>query len=149
MPSHSPKKTLILIRHAHRDVSDRDADNGLSEKGREQAQAIAEHFSSELGKAATPLMLSSAKRRCQETLAPLADALGVEVKVHADLMEQKHFETEAHFTKRIDAFLEEWRTKLPETTIVCSHGDWLPIAAEKLTGKPVDFKKGDWRIVKG
>src|SRR5262245_33981006 len=69
------QKTLILIRHGHRDNSRRELDNGLTEKGQSQAKNIrrffAERFSGdEIGKGLW--LVSSPKVRCMETLQPTA-----------------------------------------------------------------------------
>lgn len=143
------EKTLILIRHAHRDTSDRDQDNGLSEKGHEQAKEIGKHYvqfwvEKKRLDAEMPLILSSAKTRCVQTLEPLAEKLGVKIIIHDGLMEQTLKETEAQFLKRIAHFIEEWKTQLPPLTIICSHGDWLPTAIDLMTGQFVDTKKGSW-----
>ena len=37
-------KTLVFIRHSHRDNTQRELDNGLSEKGQDQAKAIRRFF---------------------------------------------------------------------------------------------------------
>jgi len=137
-------KTLVLIRHAHRDVTDRDNDNGLSEKGLKQAQEIADHFQKKWSKKDRPLLLSSAKLRCIETLIPLAKNLKTEIEISDDLMEQLRSEDETDFLRRIKKFLNKWKTELPSLTVICSHGDWLPLALEQLTGDFIDFKKGAW-----
>jgi broad specificity phosphatase PhoE len=134
---------LILIRHAHRDTSDRESDNGLSEKGWEQAYELAKHFAKEF-KDRKPRLLSSGKRRCVETLEPISKVTGVKVEIDPLLMEQEHEERSARFQARIERFLEIWKESKEELTVACSHGDWIPAALRELTGEEVDLKKGAW-----
>ncbi|MCM0606048.1 MAG: histidine phosphatase family protein [Xanthomonadaceae bacterium] len=139
-------KTLILVRHAHRDTTLRALDNGLSEKGHLQAKELAEHLMKECeGK--KPLLLTSAKTRCLETLKPLALAMGIEVKTDELLMEQLPHESEQDMSVRIDQFITSWETEMPELVIVCSHGDWLPVAIDRMTGQFVDMGKGSCIVI--
>lgn len=140
------KKTLILIRHAHRDTSDRSRDNGLSEKGREQSRWLKRFFASrfENDEINRVWLVSSPKKRCIETLAPIAFELKSQVDSHPDLDEQSHQETLEKFQQRIEHFLKDWIESPQELTVVCSHGDWLPIAVQDLLGCSLDFKKSGW-----
>ena len=151
-------KTLILIRHAHRETRDRSADNGLSDKGKEQAAALAKYFeSSSLFEAAValsskprgfrPALMSSPKLRCIETITPIARKLRLEVEALPLLTEQKEGETARAFAGRIDEFTRWWKSEGPSLTIVCSHGDWLPLCVERLVGAQVEFQKGSWAEV--
>ena len=77
---------LILVRHAEpvRIVdADGPADPPLAERGRKQADALAEY----LGTEAIGAVWSSPMQRARETAAPLAAALGVEVVVDTELAE--------------------------------------------------------------
>lgn len=140
-------KTLVLIRHAHRDNSQREVDNGLDDKGREQAKSIRRFF---MDRFATDefkrglWFVSSPKQRCLETLLPTAKGLERSVDVHPDLDEQSLRESGTAFEARIQHFLQEWKQSKAELTVACSHGDWLPMAAYALLGFPQDFKKGAW-----
>jgi broad specificity phosphatase PhoE len=141
------QKTLILIRHAHRDNTQRELDNGLSEKGREQAKAIKRFFTErfskdEVGKGLW--LLSSPKLRCIETLQPIAKVMERQVDIHPNLDEQSSRESIKAFEARIQGFLHEWAESKMQLTILCSHGDWLPTAMAQLTGNHQDFKKGAW-----
>lgn len=140
-------KTLVLIRHAHRDTSRRELDNGLSDKGKEQSKAIRRFFlerfkSDELDKGLW--LVSSPKRRCVETLSPLAKAFERQVDVHPDLDEASGRENEKRLVERVEHFLHEWQQSAASLTVLCSHGDWLPLASYHLLGIPLDFKKGAW-----
>lgn len=141
------QKTLILIRHAHRDNTQRELDNALSEKGREQAKLIKRFFTErfskdELGKGLW--LVSSPKIRCVETLQPIAKVMERQVDVHPGLDEASARESIKAFETRIQSFLHEWQESKIPMTILCSHGDWLPTAVGQLMGIQQDFKKGAW-----
>jgi len=77
---------LLLIRHARpvrTEVADGPADPPLSPLGRRQADALASWLVDEKVDA----LYTSPLRRATETAAPLADALGLEPRVHAPLSE--------------------------------------------------------------
>jgi broad specificity phosphatase PhoE len=141
---------LILVRHAHRDTSSREADNGLSEKGREQAKELVSVFKKRIGKDflkdAKIVLLSSPKKRCIETLTPFSKKIEVGVTIDPNLDEQKPEETLGQFEKRIVSFLKFVQSNSSDHknlyVFVCSHGDWLPIALQKLVGVVIDMKKG-------
>lgn len=142
-------KTLVLVRHAHRDTSLRQLDNGLSEKGRKQAHDLVGEVKAKLGSGIRPVIWTSAKMRCRETLEPLAQDLGIPIQEHPLLLEQAYHETETQFLNRITAFFEEWKASSEPLIIACSHGDLLPILIEKITGTQKDLYKGEWIIVTG
>lgn len=140
-------KTLVLVRHAHRDTARRELNNGLSEKGKEQAKGLRRFFANRFDANDFKKgiwFVSSPKLRCVETLAPMAKLLEKSVDIHPDLDEQTSKETGAQFEQRIRRFLQEWKQGGPEFTILCSHGDWLPLAVFQLLGLSQDFKKGGW-----
>lgn len=141
------QKTLILVRHAHRDNSRRELDNGLDDKGRDQAKALKKFFSERFSKDAFEgglWLVSSPKVRCLETLEPIAKSVERKVDAHPALDEQGGRETAAAFEARVAAFLKEWRASHAAYTILCSHGDWLPAALRLLMGVGASFKKGSW-----
>jgi broad specificity phosphatase PhoE len=79
----TPVERLYLIRHGRPSVTwgGADPDPGLDETGLAQAQAAAAHLLC-LPAAERPLrVVSSPLRRCLETAAPLAHALGVDVEI--------------------------------------------------------------------
>ena len=147
------KKTLILIRHAHRDTDDRTRDNGLSDKGQAQVKKLT-HFAMKRLKSSEfegideknnrPLLFSSPKKRCQETMVMLAKELKLKVEVEPRVDEHHLLESHEGMIERIRAFLEHWEKKGPQVTIVCSHGDWIPMAIQLLTGVKVGIKKSGW-----
>lgn len=130
-------KTIFLVRHAHRDTSDPTADNGLSDKGRDQAKAVDRAYKKIFGK--TPaLLLSSPKRRCLETLAPLAKRLGAPIQRENGLLEGSYLEA------RVEEFLSWWKRKAPDLVVACSHGDWIPAFLHAALGVSLPVNKGSW-----
>src|SRR5689334_5268718 len=122
-------RTLIVLRHAHRDTFRREDDNGLSDKGREQVRKLQGHF---VKYAAAfqwkeAQFFSSPRLRCQETIGPLAEALNAPMEVHPLLEEQREDETQFTFVGRIEKFFHEWRGGSSLHTVICSHGDWIPV----------------------
>jgi len=81
--------TILLIRHGENDyikkgvLPGRTPDLHLNEKGRSQAQALAER----LAKAPIKAVYSSPLERAIETAEPLASALGLEAIIRPDLIE--------------------------------------------------------------
>ena len=95
-------KTLVLIRHAHRDVpSDRTKDNGLSERGQEQIKKLLKFYKSRF-ELLPALLLSSPKKRCIETVSGIAKELQTKLGVDAHLDEQGTQETAALMSARIE-----------------------------------------------
>lgn len=137
--------TLIVLRHAHREtINGRGRDNGLSKKGKRQALALKKFFRFRLGKSPDVCLLSSPKKRCLETVEPIADMIGTEVEVHSVLDEQQRGESSAAFAGRVDRFCKDWRKSRYSITVVCAHGDWIPVATKKLVGVEVHVSKGGW-----
>ncbi len=138
-------KTLLLVRHAHRDTSDRDADNGLSEKGLTQAAALTEHYRRHYLKQASEqgvVVRSSLKRRCQETVGGIARLHRQPLEIDPLLIEQLPPENDARFLTRLADFERWWRTSAPVWTVASSHGDWIPLFMDRLLGRSIDLKKG-------
>lgn len=147
------KKILILVRHAHRDTTHKEEDNGLSEKGIEQSfiltQEIKKQFSKLLSHQTTSsdsefILLSSPKRRCIETLQPLEKYLKTQIRIDPLLGEQLNSENSLQFQKRIQNFLDQWIENNIPLTIICSHGDWIPLAIKLLVGTEKEINKGEW-----
>ena len=137
-------KTLILIRHAHRDTEDPSLDNGLSPKGREQSQRLADfiqHYLEKEHKGEKPHFWSSPKKRCRETLEAVASRVGREIKVDPKLAEFSPIESRQDFESRMESFIDEWKYEGQPLMVVCSHGDWIPDCILKLTGARIGIKK--------
>ena len=142
------KKTLILIRHAHRKTAggtERELDNGLSEKGFEQAREVFKRFQKKIGMFEGDVaVFSSPKKRCVQTIQEIADISGVSLQVSPLLDEQQPSEGHAAFVKRIGEFISWWKKDAPSLTLLCSHGDWLPLCMDLLVSKESSFEKGGW-----
>jgi broad specificity phosphatase PhoE len=167
-------KTLILIRHAHRTTEDRSKDNGLSPKGQAQVKQLVKFAKrrlaslsqkslsqkskgseknsqvSEKSKSAKKTDLpavkfySSPKKRCIETVAPVAREYLQTIEIEDLLTEHSSSENEALYLARIDEFLDTWKYEAGNVTVVCSHGDWIPLAIQKLTGVKLNLRKSGW-----
>lgn len=74
---------LYLIRHGKPSSTwgGHDEDPGLDEQGQAQAAAARDWLLSQTGEARPRLVVSSPLRRCQETAAPTAAALGVAAEI--------------------------------------------------------------------
>jgi broad specificity phosphatase PhoE len=141
-------KRLVLIRHAHRSTEDRTRDNGLSEKGHEQTKRLVkfarERLESDSDSFGKIEFLSSPKKRCRETLGPVADAIKSKVTIEPLLDEHHPGETASLFTSRVQEFLEKWKAQGSDLSVLCSHGDWIPLAVQLLTGAKIGLKKAAW-----
>jgi broad specificity phosphatase PhoE len=140
-------KTLIIIRHAHRNKAskspingDRETDNGLSAKGIKQAEVAAKFYKKRFGKTRAKL-LSSPKKRCIETLTPLSRLLRAEIEVDASLDEAQRVED---LQKGIARFTRRWAASSDPLTVISSHGDWIPEYLRAITGQPIELDKGGW-----
>lgn len=142
----TPAKTLLLIRHAHRDTSNRNLDNGLSDKGQKQVRRLIKYFQKRFKYEKWPvgqiLFESSPKLRCVQTLAPLAQILSTEMKEQPQLLEQSAGESFAKFQSRLHAYIQAWIESPEQVRIICGHGDSLPLMVYHLLGAAVEFKKG-------
>lgn len=108
--------TLFLIRHANAGVRNNqnphDDQRELDPIGWEQAQRIA----STHGDHAIEAIYASPALRCQQTVAPLAASLGVEVTIAPQLFEGASTATSIEFV----------RSFVGRTVVLCSHGDVIP-----------------------
>lgn len=132
--------SIVFIRHAHRDTATRSEDNGIDEKGRSQVEELLKAF--QLRKLpASQEFWSSPKKRCLETLEPLAQLNGAKIKIMNELDEQTNQESGKDFRERVSNFVHSLKEK-SGVIYLCSHGDWLPEAIQDLSGLWVDMKKG-------
>jgi broad specificity phosphatase PhoE len=116
------------VRHAHRSKKQgREIDNGLSETGRDQARRIKRHFKKVYPKN-QPFIVTSPKLRCIETILPLAGAKKDAYEIMLSLDEG------ANLSRRVKEFIRWWKQEAPWLTVACSHGDWIPMCVEQLTG---------------
>jgi len=128
-------KRLILIRHAHRDTGNHILDNGLSDKGNKQVKLLLRFaHTRELENA---VYFTSPKKRCVETITPLAKEFGARVTIENAL-------DEGCSISQLDAFIDHWKLYGAGLTVACSHGDVIPMLVEKLTGGMISIKKAGW-----
>jgi 8-oxo-dGTP diphosphatase len=126
---------LYLVRHAKAGSRSGwvgpDEKRPLSKGGREQADALARI----LAEAPVTRIVSSPYVRCIETVAPLANKLGVPVEPNKALAEGRNV------TSAIELLVS-----LPDFGVACSHGDIIPAVVDALMrqGMHVDGEP-DWR----
>src|SRR6266852_161033 len=72
-----PVTTVILIRHAEKNVEPNNSDPDLSSAGQTRAQELARMF----GDAGINTIYATQYKRTQQTLKPLADRLGLQASV--------------------------------------------------------------------
>lgn len=139
-------KTLIFVRHAHRVTRDRWLDNGLSEQGCRQADAVLRLARQRLKalEVRNLEIFSSPARRCRETVEAMAREQGTQVKLSAELFERERNESQTRFRRRIEKFLMKILRMRRSHVLICSHGDWLPEACEILGAAAVQLNKGAW-----
>ena len=141
--------TVLLVRHAHAGkrseyTGDDDTQRELSEFGREQQKAL--HAVLRLF---GPERLYSAPRlRCEQTIAPLAGELRLDIALEPALSEENYWadpETGLHRLLRIAA--------KPGTAVVCSQGKVIPdLLSRVASGSGLDLgevhsKKGSvWTL---
>lgn len=137
---------LLMIRHAHRDVSLRSLDNGLSEKGLKQRAKLTEefftHFPQESNSQKWNNLLSSPKIRCQETLYGLEAELNSPIVIDEALNEQQATESYEAFQNRISNFIQRLK-KAGGNYVLCSHGDWLPEFHQQIFHQDLHFRKAE------
>ncbi len=147
MTSDAPKITLLVIRHAHRDVQNPRDDNSLSPRGHKQSKALSKAILERWGPSCPWTLISSPKLRCQETLECLAESLKTDVIIDPDLDEQSYNESNRDMTDRIDRFLTKILSKTddekPYFFALCSHGDWIPLFQELVMGQGEAISKAD------
>lgn len=129
---------VFLVRHAH--AGDRsawkgdDAKRPLTAKGHRQAEGIANKLKNE----GVARILSSPSVRCVETVAPLANLLGVEIETHLAL-------EEGVSVKATMGLIQELADA---RSVLVSHGDVIAAVLDRLSKggtkfkPPVEAKKG-------
>jgi len=105
--------TIYLVRHGkageREDWNAPDHLRPLTKPGRRQAQALAER----LGREPITRILTSAHVRCRETVAPLAERLGLDVETSDALLEGTPTADSAALIEKLAA----------EDAVLCTHGD--------------------------
>jgi 8-oxo-(d)GTP phosphatase len=117
---------LLLVRHARAgrrsDWDGPDDLRPLDKKGRAQAQRLAEV----LPVFAPTAVLSARRTRCEESVAPLAERLGLGVQPLDELGEEEFDADPEAGMAVLERLLEPRRT--PGVTVVCSQGGAIPAA---------------------
>jgi broad specificity phosphatase PhoE len=112
---------VLLVRHAQAlprsDWDGRDRDRSLSTVGRRQSRKLVRMLTDYK----PSRVLSSPYVRCLDTVAPLADALGVQVEPEDALAEGS-----------TSAALWLVRELAGEDVVLCSHGDVIPLVLAEL-----------------
>lgn len=111
-----PTGTAYLVRHAEKTTED---NPGLTEAGQARAQVLADRLE---GVGLTEIW-STDYRRTRETAAPIADRLGLEVKLYNP--------------RDIPAFAAQLQARPDETVLVVGHSNTTPGLALAMGGDPV------------
>lgn len=131
---------LIFMRHGARSF---DGDR-LSNEGKRQALTLSETLRTRNLPMPTELE-SSPKNRTQATLGPMAAVMSLKVRVDQEIDERPANETQAAFEHRVKKYLEsaaEWaESSNGGVRLVCSHLDWLELAALFLTSDDSDIER--------
>lgn len=129
----------LLVRHARagsrKGWEGPDIERPLSKKGRRQADGLVEI----LEPYAVKRILSSPYVRCTQTVEPLAEALGLEIEMRAELAEGAPAEDAVGLV----------RQHAGTTAVFCTHGDIVPAVLEALAREDgVDLPR-DYDYAKG
>lgn len=118
-------KEFVLFRHAQKASWTQDPD--LSKEGHEQAQQLIRWVQDK--KLPTPQrLLSSPRKRAQQTFTPLQEALSVPLIIESSLDERLHSETGKIFEARVRQFLTTTLFEQnAETLYLVTHMDWLEV----------------------
>ncbi len=121
---------LYVVRHGNAGVRGKskgpDSERRLTEKGRQQSLGVAEIL------ARHPItgIYSSGAVRCLETVVPVADKIGVDVKVAKRLKEFTEL-------KKIRKFISSLGTG---SFVICSHRDWIAPLIKDLDSRGVRLR---------
>jgi broad specificity phosphatase PhoE len=123
---------LALVRHAQRKGGLSIDDEGLSPHGIAQSQALARYLQKSWPDGSSRI-LSSPKRRCLETAAPIAESLGLKLESLSALDECLAEESSDSFEERVGEVITELRRATwGEQVILVSHSDWHEVASSLL-----------------
>lgn len=115
---------LILLRHGLRDSGFGDV--SLSIQGHEQAEQISQNPTLQK----VTQLFASPKKRTQETITPLSQALGLDIQIEPNLDQRRDVEGGHEFEERVRTTLHGAATQAgPEDCVLlCTHSDWLQVA---------------------
>ena len=117
-----PSTTVIFVRHADTDTSMPSDDPPLNERGRQRAELLADFLQDVDVVGSVNAIYASDKRRTQETAAPLAKRLNLEVEIFADHLDSEGF---------MDEVLREHRSQI---VLVVSHSNTIAPLIDELHG---------------
>ena len=152
MELRSSGKTLIIVRHAHRNKGGgRAIDNGLSSKGHRQARALAKHLQQKL-KGIEHVFVTSPRKRCIETALVIAERTKMPLResvmllgAREEIESTKEAVVEQDALKsRVRSFCRNRRRSRDKMTVLCSHGDWIEACVCELLGVPMELKKAGY-----
>jgi 8-oxo-dGTP pyrophosphatase MutT (NUDIX family)/phosphohistidine phosphatase SixA len=126
---------LIVLRHAKAveptTFKGADVSRPLSARGKRQAESIVEALSSW----GPRRLIASTSLRCQQTMAPLATALGRNVKL-VEAISQHAFHDDSEDVRSLIGK----RIRSKKTSVICSHGPVIPELVREIalaTGTPL------------
>jgi len=122
------QKEIVLFRHAKKEFQSSDPD--LSPEGVKQAQMIVQIVQKH--KLPQPQhLISSPRRRAQQTLVHLQEEFQIPLIVDPALDERTTHETRLEFKTRINHFLfKDLPLKSFSCAFLCTHLDWIEMFAE-------------------
>ncbi len=128
------RSVIYLVRHAkagERRVWDGDdVERPLSKTGWKQSRALAQRLPEKKG--ASPYFSSYV--RCMQTLEPLGELTGIEVKSEPRLFEDEPFEPVLDLITEVD-----------DGAVLCSHGDIIPAVIKALERRGMEVQTPpDW-----
>lgn len=113
--------TIMFVRHADTDVTDELSDPALNAVGRERAELLAEFLADVDVLASVDAIYASEFQRTQQTAAPLADRIGVEIAL------EDHYDVVGFMERVLDAHKGQ-------IVLVVTHGDILGDLVAELHG---------------
>ncbi len=131
---------VVVVRHAkageRSSWEEQEFERSLNQAGIKQAQAIAEF----LKEGTFTALFSSPYKRCVQTLDPLGDALGLEIKLDERLAENTTYVALQSFLLSLggDGFY-----------VACTHGNVAPELVEMLIGSNMERVGTPLRCAKG
>jgi len=113
-----PVTTIILVRHAEKNIEPNNPDPDLSPEGFQRAQEIARVF----GETGINAIYATQYKRTQQTVKPLADRTGVAVRL-----------LQANQTDELVKQLQT--TNRGQTVFIAGHNNTVPIIVSTLSGE--------------
>lgn len=117
---------ITLLRHGNRDLT-MSSDGGLNRAGNDLAAGLPSKIEPNGNLPKPTQLISSPKKRAQETLLPMSKALELPLLTEEDLDERRTNESSVEFRSRVKNYLELLPNKYKSSDVVClcTHSDWL------------------------